>query len=438
MGKKAEVSKFIDRLGEVSRELPDERAGHHNQQYEMVDAVRGAFAVFFTQSASFLAHQRDMGRRQGRNNAVSIFRMEQIPSDNHIRNMLDGVPAGHFAASYEWLWSGLERAGKVATYEVLGGHLLVGIDGIQYFSSRKISCEQCSQSQVEETTHYSHRALTALVVHPEQEQVLPLMPEFIMPQDGVEKQDSEIAAAKRWIAREKLWLQEHRAILLGDDLFSHQPFCQLVEEAGLSFILVCKPSSHELLYQWIEGMERGGKLTEVRQRQWNGRHGEVWRYRYASDVPLRAGDDGMRVNWCELTVIHETEGTILYRNSFVTNLAVDETRVKAITHAGRARWKHENEGHNVLTTRGYHIKHNFGHGREHLAMVLFTLNLLAFFLHTYLLLVDTRYKKVREELVARRTFFHDIRALMRYQVFESWEALLYFMAVGLEVEPPPD
>jgi hypothetical protein len=334
MGKKAEVSKFIDRLGEVSRELPDERAGHHNQQYEMVDAVRGAFAVFFTQSASFLAHQRDMGRRQGRNNAVSIFRMEQIPSDNHIRNMLDGVPAGHFAASYEWLWSGLERAGKVATYEVLGGHLLVGIDGIQYFSSRKISCEQCSQSQVEETTHYSHRALTALVVHPEQEQVLPLMPEFIMPQDGVEKQDSEIAAAKRWIAREKLWLQEHRAILLGDDLFSHQPFCQLVEEAGLSFILVCKPSSHELLYQWIEGMERGGKLTEVRQRQWNGRHGEVWRYRYASDVPLRAGDDGMRVNWCELTVIHETEGTILYRNSFVTNLAVDETRVKAITHAG--------------------------------------------------------------------------------------------------------
>ena len=48
MGKKAEVSKFIDRLGEVSRELPDERAGHHNQQYEMVDAVRGAFAVFFT------------------------------------------------------------------------------------------------------------------------------------------------------------------------------------------------------------------------------------------------------------------------------------------------------------------------------------------------------------------------------------------------------
>jgi hypothetical protein len=91
----------------------------------------------------------------------------------------------------------------------------------------------------------------------------------------------------------------------------------------------------------------------------------------------------------------------------------------------------------VLTTRGYHIKHNFGHGKAHLATVLFTLNLLAFFLHTFLLLVDTRYKAVRTALGARRTFFEDIRSLTRYQLFDSWEALLLFMAIGLELEAPP-
>ena len=262
-------------------------------------------------------------------------------------------------------------------------------------------------------------------------------PEFITPQDGAEKQDSEIAAAKRWLARQESWLQAHEAVLLGDDLFSHQPFCQLVSEAGLDFIFVCKPSSHELLAQWIEGMERGGKLAEFQQRKWNGRHGEIWHYRWTSDVPLRAGDDGMRVNWCELTIAHATKGKRLYKNSFATNLEVDKARVKRITQAGRARWKHENEGHNVLTTRGYHIKHNFGHGKEHLATVMFSLNLLAFFLHTFLLLVDTRYKAVRAELGARRTFFSDIRSLMRYQLYDSWEALLFFMAVGLEVESPP-
>jgi len=437
MGKSARVSRFIEQLGGVSLELADERAGHHNQKYEMGDAVQGAFSVFFTQSASFLAHQRDMVRRQGSNNAASIFRMKRIPSDNHIRNMLDGVAANDLAACYEWLWSELEKEGQLAAFEVMGGRLMVGIDGIQYFHSTKIHCQQCSQSQVEGTTRYSHRALTALVVHPDQHEVLPLPPEFILPQDGAEKQDSEMAAAKRWLAKRESWLRAYQTILLGDDLFSHQPFCQLVVNAGLSFILVCKPSSHELLCQWIEGMERGGKLAEFEQRKWNGRHGELWRYRWAGDVPLRAGDDGMRVNWCELTITHETEGTRLYRNSFVTNLPVDRGAVKHITQAGRTRWKHENEGHNVLTTHGYHIKHNFGHGKTHLATVLFTLNLLAFFLHTFLLLVDTRYKAIRHELGARRTFFEDIRSLMRYQLFDSWEALLLFMAIGLELEPPP-
>jgi hypothetical protein len=436
MGKQARVSRFLRHLGEVSAELPDKRAGHHNQQYEMADAVLGAFSVFFTQSESFLAHQRDMARRHAHNNLVSVFGARQIPSDNHIRDLLDSVPASSFEPCYERLWSKLEREEQVDDYQVLGGRLLVGIDGIQYFSSTKIHCAQCTRRQVEGATRYSHRALTALVVHPEQHEVLPLMPEFIVPQDGAEKQDCELAAAKRWLSKQEAWLKEQEAILLGDDLFSHQPFCELVVEAELAFILVCKPTSHKLLYQWIEGMEEGGTLNEIVQRKWNGRHGEIWRYRWACDVPLRAGDDGMPVNWCELTITHETEGTRLYKNSFVTNLDVDVSSVKPITHAGRARWKHENEGHNVLTTRGYHIKHNFGHGREHLATVMFTLNLLAFFLHTFLLLVDTRYKAVREELVARRTFFGDIRSLMRYQVFDSWESLLRFMAVGLELEPP--
>ena len=437
MGNKAQVSRFLKELEQVAAGLPDKRAGRHNQRYDLMDAVNGAFAVFFTQSASFLAYQRDMLRQKRRSNAQNIFQMRAIPSDNHIRDLLDEAPAAHFDACYEWLWAELAAEERLAEYRLLGGHLLVGIDGIQYFSSAKIHCEQCNQSVVDGKSHYSHRALTALVVHPQQHEVLPRPPEFITRQDGSDKQDCEIAAAKRWLTREESWLKVQRAIILGDDLFSHQPFCEQVVDAELDFILVCKPASHELLYRWVEGMERGSKLTQFEERQWNGRHGEIWRYRWACNVPLRAGDDAMRVNWCDVTITHQTEGTCLYHNSFVTKLTVDRASVKTIIDAGRTRWKHENEGHNVLTTRGYHIKHNFGHGQTHLAQVMFTLNLLAFFLHTFLLLKDTRYKQVREELGTRQTFFDDIRALMRYQLFDSWEMLLEFMAVGLELELPP-
>ena len=146
MGQKARVSQFLSRMRVVSAKLPDKRAGHHNQLYEMADAVQGAFAVFFTQSASFLAHQRDMTRRQDRNNAASVFGLQQIPSGNHIRDLLDGVPASSFASCYDWLWSELDEAGKLDEYEYLGGRLLAGIDGIQFFSSTKLHCAQCSRS----------------------------------------------------------------------------------------------------------------------------------------------------------------------------------------------------------------------------------------------------------------------------------------------------
>ncbi len=438
MGKKARVSGFINELGKLATQMPDKRAGRHNQIYQMEDAVRGAYSVFHMQSASFLAHQRIMDRKRGRSNLESVFEMKQIPSDTHIRNMLDGVPATHLEGGYEWLWKQLGKEKQLAGFQTMGGRLLVGLDGIQFFSSTKIHCEQCSQQETEGEIRYHHRALTALVVHPKQKVVLPLAPEFLLPQDGADKQDSELAAAKRWVPHHAAWLQKQRAIILGDDLFSHQPFCELLLAQELDFILVCKPTSHETLYAWVAAIERGGRIPEVTRRVWNGRHGELWRYRYLNDLPLRAGDDGLRVNWCELTVTHELTNEPLYHNSFVTSLPLDDHQVKSVAHAGRARWKHENEGHNVLTTRGYHIKHNFGHGEEHLTTIMFSLNLLAFFLHTLLDLVDWHYQQIRAALGARRTFFEDARSLMRWQLFASWEALIKFMADGLELPPAPD
>jgi hypothetical protein len=44
------------------------------------------------------------------------------------------------------------------------------------------------------------------------------MPEFIVPQDGHEKQDCERAAAKRWLARHSPRFPAQTVTYLGDDL----------------------------------------------------------------------------------------------------------------------------------------------------------------------------------------------------------------------------
>ena len=104
-----------------------------------------------------------------------------------------------------------------------------------------------------------------------------------------------------------------------------------------------------------------------------------------------------------------------------------------LAQAGRARWKIENENNNVLKNHGYHLEHNFGHGKQHLSNVLFTLNLLAFLIHTLQELTAKPYQMLRAALKARRTFFNDLRALTRYHVFDSWQHLWRFMLQSLDI-----
>ena len=68
---------------------------------------------------------------------------------------------------------------------------------------------------------------------------------------------------------------------------------------------------------------------------------------------------------------------------------------------------------------GYHVEHNFGHGKQYLSAVLLSLNLRAFLFHTVLELSDAKYALLRRVLARRQTFFEDIRAFTRYLVFDS-------------------
>ena len=105
-----------------------------------------------------------------------------------------------------------------------------------------------------------------------------------------------------------------------------------------------------------------------------------------------------------------------------------------MAQAGRARWKVENENNNVLKTKGYHIEHNFGHGKQYLSAVRRSLTLWAFLCHTVWAWSEDQYALLRQVLARRQSFFNDIQALMRYMVFDDWHHLMDFMIRGLELE----
>ena len=226
--------------------------------------------------------------------------------------------------------------------------------------------------------------------------------------------------------------------LLGDDLYSHQPFCAFALQEGYNFIFTCKPDSHPKLYERIAFWQANDTMATHEGHHWNGRFREVTLVRYINDVCLRRGDDAVSVHWFELTVVHATTGEQLSHHSSLTNHRLTADNVAALAQAGRGRWKIENANNNVLKTKGYHVEHNFGHGKQSLAAFMLSLNLLAFLYHTVLEWSAAKYALLRQVLARRQTFFHDIQAFMRYMVFASWEHLMDFMIRGLELESQCD
>lgn len=428
------LSRMIKRLEQACEGFPDLRTGK-NSVYEPVDAGVSAFSVFFTQSPSFLAHQRDLKLRKGRCNAESLFDLSELPSDNQIRNLLDPVSPEHLQGVYRHIFLELEATGIVKKRRSFANQLLVAIDGTEYFSSQAIHCEHCSHRELNNgKTNYLHSALTPVIIQPGNEAVISLEPEFIVPQDGHEKQDCELQAAKRWVAKWGDFYARRGVTLLGDDLFSREPFCRQLKDQHFHFILVCKPDSHPQLYQTVAFLATNGVLGVKVVRRWVGKYAEICTYRYTNQLPLTGEADTLAVNWCEVTITRQDTGEQLYKNAFITDFEVTDTTVEAIVRDGRARWKVENEHNNVLKTKGYHLEHNFGHGSQHLASLLLSLNLLAFLFHTVLDLVDEQYRAIRQALGTRRRFFQDLEALLRYFQFGDWDEVLTFMFKGLELD----
>ena len=101
---------LIASLREVCSSFEDKRRGL-NSSYTMADIGLAAFSVFFLQSPSFLAHQRALAGRRGRSNCASLFAMEKIASDNHIRDMLDSVTPGALFGMFDRTLEALEAGG---------------------------------------------------------------------------------------------------------------------------------------------------------------------------------------------------------------------------------------------------------------------------------------------------------------------------------------
>ena len=395
--------------------------------YTLHDCLMSAFAMMFFQDPSLLEFQRRMQESINHNNLKTIFNIEAIPKDTQLRDVLDQCPTDKLEKVYADFFYHLQRSKQLQAYTFLEGMYLMPVDSSQYFSSEKICCPSClTETSPKGVTRYHHQILQAVIVHPDNKQVIPLAPETIENTDGTEKQDCEINAGKRLIHKIRKTHPKLKIIFSGDDLFSRQPFIDELKLANMSYILTAKPSSHKILFQWFTELKQLGGTSRLQFTDFKGRQHI---YEWVNQIPLNGTKDADQVNFFDYQLVNK--GQITYRNSWVTDIFIDENNVAQLVKGGRARWKVENEAFNTLKNQGYHIEHNFGHGQKNLSTIFFLLNLLAFFVHQILELTDLHYQKCRAKFSARKEFWNQLRCTFRILLFKTWEQLLSFI-----ISPP--
>ena len=161
----------------------------YGQQFSLADVLMSGLAVFGLKFPSLLKFDQNRNEVRIRANLQSLYGVNQAPCDTQLRAVCDQVNPAELRAPFIHIHQRLYDHRLLENFRYLEGFLF-SIDGTGQFASSSVCCPQCCQRHHRNgQIGYYHQLLAAVLVHPDQKQVLPLFPEAITHQDGESKND---------------------------------------------------------------------------------------------------------------------------------------------------------------------------------------------------------------------------------------------------------
>ena len=409
--------------------LPDLRSGE--VEIPLHDALMSAFAMFALKDPSLLAF--DQRRRDPNDNFRTIYGINRVPCDSQMRAILDPVDPADLRTPFREIFRRLQRGKALERFNYLDGCYLLSLDGITYFSSSNIHCASCLvKNHRNGNTTYSHQLLGATLVHPDLREVIPLVPEPIIQQDGQTKNDCERNATRRWLKR---FRQEHpqlSVIVVEDALSANAPHLRDLREARVHYIIGVKPGDHAFLFEHLRTVNEAGQMQLLTLH--DPTTGMLHHFRFCNGAPLNESNPDELVNVLEYWEIHP-DGEVQHF-SWITDFLLVPEIVWDIMRGGRARWKIENETFNTLKNQGYHLEHNYGHGEQNLSVVLALLMMLAFLVDQVQQTCCPLFQAAWNKMKTKCHLWEEIRNHFRTLLFDSMAELLTALVRGIVPQRP--
>jgi hypothetical protein len=418
------------------KEPPKGKQGF-KKQIKITDCLMSALAIFKLKFPSLLQFEESKLEKPIEKNLKSLFELDRIPSDSYMRERLDEIDPTDLRSAFTSIFSALQRGKALERFTFLEGKYLLLNDGTGFFSSKKVSCENCCEKHHKKdgSITYYHQMLGAVLAHPDLKEVIPICPEPIMKKDGATKNDCERNATER-LLRDFRREHPHLPVILAEDaLSSNGPHLKLTVDLGMSFLSVVKPDGNKTIFDWVNGYD-WNNLDNFDDSQgvflFVDDKGTKHEFRFVNQVPLNDTHKDFLVNFVEYWET-DKNGKAGYHNSWITDIEITKDNAFTLSRGGRARWHIENETFNTLKNQGYHFEHNYGHGKKNLSTVFAMLMMLTFLIDQAEQLCCGLFQGALKKVKNKRSrFWRNLRGFFEFCVAPSWEALYLAMIKGRE------
>jgi len=400
--------------------------------YRLSDALMSSFAMFSLKDPSVLSFVENYPARK--DNLEQVYQIDSIPSEQGLRKILDPLNPNELMGSFASIYSDKKVAKVVKDYECfqsLGGYTAIAIDGTDYFCSNNVSCPHCLTKKLKNGEQYHHQLAGACMVHPGQQTVFPVFAEPITRQDGDKKNDCEYNAVKRLIPKIPQILPTVKHLLLLDGLFATGPVIRLALFYNMDFISVIKEGYVLVQAQRLE------QNKELECKTWYPNKHLKCTAKWANNLILNGANQDITVNYVQYEEIDTRTGKVVYSGKWITSLPIDKNRVEEFVQTARTRWKIENETFNTLKNQGYHLEHNYGHGKQFLSSVFATMMLLAFLVDQLTQNMDKTFQKARQAANTSRDFWLKVRVLFDFIPCISMNLIYQIIARDIKIRPSP-
>ena len=386
--------RYINKVYGVSKYVHRIRDGKRRRSIKTSVVAYILVFAFGLQVSSFHKMMYLLERDKGR--FKNLFpKGTRIPKVDAVRETVKEMWLADIQEMYDGIID-VATENKVLRENSINGLRVSAVDGVELYSSKVKSCEDCLTREVKGEAEYFHKAVVCMTVGSDPHIALGV--EMLGPKhDGSGKDEGEMTGVKRLLTNLHKRHYHFSDVIVADALYMNAPFINLVKGIGMEAVVRAKDERLNIVQD---------ALGLFKQREANYEFNDTGKRVLAWD------EDNFHMEGCGHNIRFlkfveywtSPKGKELRREAWCITTLSKSIHAHTVWLIMRKRWHIENNGFRMLKTY-FHADHNYVHGKganeKVLLFILMAFNLMELFLFR-------RLRNFRESKIPRYVILGDI------------------------------